>query len=388
MRLNRRSRFLPTVRTIALLVALIGLTMSEQAIAYPQFQLATGNVRCSQCHYNPAGAGLIRPYGRDEATGTLSMFEGRSGLLWDLADLPEWLDIGGDFRFAGIVKKTSDDPQILGFPMQGDLYARLALGAFSVNGTLGVRAAARTPRASVADRLGSREHYAMWSPDDDTGLYVRAGRFFAPFGLRLQDHSSYVRRYLGQHTLEETYNVSIGTVDDAWEVHGTLFVPPSTLSLGDDIGNAAIGGALYYERRAHDDKLAWAAQTKVEVFDESQKFWLGGIGKLWIESANLLLLSEIDVGMQRFSFDADARMQLAAHLGATYMITQGLSVGTMLERYDPDIALKGSGRNSANLTVQWFPYPHFELVLMGRVETQGGLSDPNPLALAMFHYYL
>ena len=36
----------------------------------------------------------------------------------------------------------------------------------------------------------------MWRPAA-LGPYVRAGRFFAPFGLRLAEHYAYVRRDTG-----------------------------------------------------------------------------------------------------------------------------------------------------------------------------------------------
>ncbi len=52
-------------------------------------------------------------------------------------------------------------------------------------------------------RFISREHYLMWRPAA-LGPYVRAGRFFAPFGLRLAEHYAYVRRDLGYNLLEES----------------------------------------------------------------------------------------------------------------------------------------------------------------------------------------
>ena len=37
-----------------------------RAFAYPQFQFSSGTTRCAQCHYSPAGGGLITKTLMDE----------------------------------------------------------------------------------------------------------------------------------------------------------------------------------------------------------------------------------------------------------------------------------------------------------------------------------
>lgn len=372
----------------------------EPAHAYPQFQLATGNARCNQCHYAPAGGGLINGYGRDEAEGSLSQTAGSAGFAHGLFELPDWIALGGDLRVAGVVKGSGTHPQFFAFPMQVDVYSRFEFGSFSVNTILGMRGSAREGGAPLIQRFLTREHTIMWQPDE-TGWYARAGRFFAPYGLRLQDHTSYVRRYLGQHTLEETYNLSVGNIQDEWEVHATAFVPPSSLKipffLGGDVGTPSKGVAVYYERRGRDDTLAYGGQTRVELGDENRKYWVGGVGKLWLESAKLLLMSELDIGVQTFSLEngsggrdghADPRFLLAFHLGATYYLKQGILLGAAIERYDPHVALSGSARDSVNVSAQWLFRSHWELVALGKVDFQQDFGSASPLGMLMLHYYL
>ena len=45
----------------------------RSAQAYPQFQFSSGTQRCAQCHYSPAGFGLLTSWGRDEAADTLAL---------------------------------------------------------------------------------------------------------------------------------------------------------------------------------------------------------------------------------------------------------------------------------------------------------------------------
>lgn len=355
----------------------------EPAAAYPQFQFTTYSSHCNMCHYSPTGGGLINGFGRDESADTISSMGGNGGFLHGLWQPPSWLALGVDMRAAGLVKQNSEVPQLLAFPMQGDIYARVALGSkLSVNATAGIRGAARAPRTSPLDRMISREHYLMWQQGT---IYARAGRFMVPYGLRTQDHSSYTRRYLGQHTLEETYNLSVGRVANDWEAHATAFVSPPFWG----VGPQAMGGALYYERRIREETGAYGVQSRVAMTDEDARYWLGGVGKLWLEEKKTLLLSQLDLGMQTFAGGADAIMQLSAHLSATYLWRQGWMMGAALERYDPDLLLKGSARDSLALTFQYFPRAHLELMLLGKVEFQGeAYASPNPMGLLMLHYYL
>ena len=115
------------------------------------------------------------------------------------------------------------------FPCRPTAYVRLALGdALSLYGSLGYRGQARAlneptgtgAATPIASRFISREHYLMWRPEA-MGIYARAGRFFAPFGLRLAEHYAYVRRDLGYNLLEESYNLSLGYLQNAYEVHVT-----------------------------------------------------------------------------------------------------------------------------------------------------------------------
>ena len=78
----------------------------------------------------------------------------------------------------------------------------------------------RTEKKSFVDRITAREYYVM-ARKGNRGMYLRAGRFFAPFGLRSQNHTDYVRRFLGFHSLEETLNLSVGNVDNDHEWHVT-----------------------------------------------------------------------------------------------------------------------------------------------------------------------
>jgi hypothetical protein len=358
-----------------------------RAAAYPQFQLTTGADRCQACHVSPAGGGLLNDFGRDEAAGTLSP-RGDGRFLHGVLELPAWLELGGDLRAAVGVKQHEERTRTLAFPMQADLYARTSFGgAWSVNLTAGVRGVARDPKPEFLYRLASREHYLLYQREPGAGTYARAGRFFPIFGLRSQDHTAYVRRYLGQHTLEEPYAVSAGHLADRWEAHASVFVPQPIPLLG--AGPPAWGATAYYERRVAEDAAAWGVQAKLAVTDEDTRVTAGAVAKLWIEEAGLQVLAELDVQRQSFAAVDAPRLQLAAYLGATRLFLPGWMLTFAVQTWEPDLTLRSSARAATELNLQWLPTAHLELHLLGRVEAVGNDVDhPAFLSLLQLHYFL
>jgi hypothetical protein len=371
------------------------LLLPGAANAYPQWQLATGAARCSQCHYSPSGGGLVNSYGRDAAGEELSTFGGDGGLLHGVLLLPSWLALGGDARGA-LVSTDVQDPdgaRTSVFPMQGDLYARFALPVgLSIYATGGLRGQSRGNADIVpsqnfqpltTSRLISREHYLMWQPAT-LGTYLRAGRYFAPFGLRLAEHITYVRRDLGFGQLQETYNLSAGAVYEAWELHVTLFAPDFVRHIGSD----EKGVAAYFEHRLLADTLALGAQTRLAGGPGATRFILGGVGKYWLPPARTLFLAEVNV--VQTTFDADnvgTRGQLVALIGAAVTPLRGLQITVLGERNQVDLQVRNSAWNATTLLLNWFPYAHVEVQLMGRLQFPSG-GQTAQTVLAQLHYYL
>ena len=368
-----------TLVTVALALALA----VRAASAYPELQLTTGADRCGACHLSPAGGGLLDDYGRSEAGDTVSR-GGDGAFLHGLWEPPRWLVLGADLRGAAGLRYQEPRREGLLFPMQADVHARLGSETLALYATGGLRAAARDPAPPLTRRLVSREHYVMWQPK--RGTYLRAGRFFPVLGLRSQDHTAYVRRYLGQHTLEEPYGVGAGRAGADWEAHASVFVPAPRAQAS---GVAARGAALYAERRLQDDHAVLGGQARVALGPDDGRALVGVVGKRWFEGAGLLLLGEVD--LQRQWFDgarAPTRYQLASYLGASKTVARGVVLGAALHRWQPDLRLRSS-RDAFELTVQYFPRAHLELHLLGRASAAGNdLDDPGLLALLQLHYYL
>jgi hypothetical protein len=307
---------------------------------------------------------------------------------------PSWLALGGDLRGA-FVDQDVGDPNgstAAAFPMQADLYGRIAIGAgLSLSGTGGLRGQIRNPDVLVpvqnyqptsTSRLVSREHFLTWQPET-LGPYVRVGRFYAPFGLRLAEHILYVRRDLGFDQLRETYNVSGGFVYPKAELHLTLFGPDFVRHIGGD----EKGFTGYLETRAFDDRFAFGGQLRLAAGPGVTRFIIGAVGKAYIEQARTLLLAEVNEVHLLFSDrGSTTRDQIVGAAGVAVFPVRGLVVTLLGERNQIDLQLPDSWTAATGL-INWFPYAHCELQLMGRLQFPSG-GDTAKTLFFQAHYFL
>lgn len=368
----------------ALLGAFVLVVASAAAAhAYPQFQFSVdGAQRCNACHVGPAGGGLINAYGRDSAEDMgSSPGDGR----WAYgAKLPGWLSLGVDTRAGAIVSHIGDSTKPIVVPMLADVYAAAHGGAFTAYVAAGARGVARPEGQNPASYLVSRQHWVMWQPDK-VGPYARVGRFFAPYGLRLVDHTAFVRRFLDTNTLEETYGLGAGWIADAFEVHATGFVGDPLLAVGQ---KDAVGAAVTAAVRL--GKLAEIGVSGRHAAGEPVTRTMGGLtGKLWLAPAKLQLLGEVDLVSQKVD-GFDATSQLASYVGATVFPMKGWMFGASWGRWQPDLEVAPTVRDSFDAQATWFLKAHWELIGVFREQViDGGDGGPSStMGMVQLHYWL
>ena len=265
------------------------------ASAYPQFQFSSGTNRCSQCHFSPAGGGLITSWGRDETRRhhqprrrrrASCTARGRCRPGWRWAPTCAWP-----------ARATHDggpeSPQTAWFPMQADLYARFAFSDRS-RSISRVACAARCGRDqtlqrrpdfdSVTDRFISREHYLMWRPERDRPLRahrallravrpaLRRAHLLRPPLHRLQPLQRDLQR------LGRLRRRRLGAAPDA--VHAAAVELPRSAAVGRRAGDRA---APPTSRSGSTAMAALALQARLGVGSEASRYQGGLVGKLWIE---------------------------------------------------------------------------------------------------------
>jgi hypothetical protein len=271
--------------------------------------------------------------------------------------------------------------------MQADLYAQATGGPITLAITAGLRGAARerSPGPAVAQWVASREHFLQYQKADDSP-YVRLGRFYPVFGIRTQDHTAYVRRHLGYYLLEEPYALGGGLARGTWEAHASVFLGNPVPFTG--AGPQAKGATAYFEKRLAADTRALAGQARFAMTDDDRRHTVGAVGKQWLAGSKLMLMGELDLQLQSFTVGG-SRLQMVGYASVTRMMLPGWVIGGAIQRWAPDLTLRGSTRNALEVNAQAFPWAHVELHLLLRAEATGGdTTEPNVLGLLQLHYYL
>ena len=186
------------------------------SFALPRFAVSNGS-SCIACHVNPTGSGLRNDYGSNVVALEelpLERWLDKGNEDWD-GYISDQLQIGGDFRLQGIQYNESDDKRKSAFfPMQADIYTFLKLNH----------------NAGVFAKIGARgstslstEYWVLLS-NLPQNIWIRIGRALPNYGLRVDDHTSFIRG--------GNYRRTTLDLEKEGLLFGPYFNPPAILELG------------------------------------------------------------------------------------------------------------------------------------------------------------
>jgi hypothetical protein len=188
---------------VALLTA--ALLVPAESRAY-SWMISHEYTACAACHADPSGGGLLTRYGRAQAElllrtryGTIpdGQEPGRvAGFLFGAFEPPDSVLLGGDIRMMVMHNQTSSGgSSSQAILMQSDLAGQVAYGRVRAAGTLGFASAGDLPDTvtGTGGRLIARTYWLGVDLGADSQWVVRAGRLNVPFGLRIIEHTTFVR---------------------------------------------------------------------------------------------------------------------------------------------------------------------------------------------------
>jgi hypothetical protein len=365
---------------IVLVIATMLLGSSNQAAAYPQYQLNSDKT-CTGCHLAPDGGGILNENGVNTSEAT-AWHPGDGNFMYGMTK-PSWLELGGDARAAaGFVDPGT--PSAAAYPMQAELAASVHWSGFSLHATGGFRRPA--DNGSVLHVVWSREHYLMWqsAPESHEGVYLRVGRLMPTFGLRLAEHIVYTQRFAGEPLYGEAYAIAASYITDAFEAHATGFIHDSIAS-AQEHGD---GGALYAEARVGEHG-AIGAEGKYASSADAHRTYAGLTGKLYLPGPSVMLLGEAEVIHQNFLAANDRIDQIAAYVMASHPLGSGLLLDLGAGHFTQDTRVKGLFRDALDVDLHWFQTSHLEWLVTTRVELLDAASHKSGgYALLQIHYRL
>ena len=322
-----------SVRTL-LLVAL--LTAGLPALAEPYLAVEKG-LKCGTCHTSPSGGGMRTPYGNlymqtELAARTLDM-----GELWT-GEFGKYLALGGDARASWQQvdvpgqSKTSDTglDEFLAYVEIKPLPRYLSL-YFDV-------------RLRPDDPVIREQYARIQLPDGRWSL--RAGEFFLPFGLRLQDDEAFIRQVSG---------INFNTPDTGWQVgyEGGMWSGQLAVTRG-TAGGPEVDSGKQYSLRVSRVAPQWRIGASYNLNDarvgdrRMQNLFAG------LKTGPVAWLAEVDYIVDEGS-PTGRRQSWATLLEANYGYRKGHNLKATFEWYDPDNDVSNDEQNRVSLVWEYTP---------------------------------
>ena len=210
--IRRDLRPLAVWLVFALVLGALMVASAAPVWALPLYASREG-IKCASCHFDPNGGGMRNDFGFDYDKNRHSM---EQDARWDSVQITpqvnNWIRLGLDTRVLYVADHINGRSGFSDtfFPMQGNFrFAITPHEHLAVVGSYGIMIdAPNTPQPYMA-----RELYAkiIGLPD---GGFAKIGRFRPPFGLRQDDHTSFVRipEFLGYDSQKEDAGISVGSV--------------------------------------------------------------------------------------------------------------------------------------------------------------------------------
>lgn len=195
-------------------IAVIGAPLAcGSATAEPYLAVQTG-FKCRQCHVDPTGGGKRNVFGSAYALNELAArIAGEPSDAWS-GEINRWFALGADLR-AGLdyVDTPGAGSQSELGVSRATLYAELR----AVPGLLTIYADEQVaPGGALA-----RQAFALLTPA--SGRYtVKVGKFFLPFGWRLEDDTAFIRQATGINMTTPDNGVELGFDGDRWSTQVAL----------------------------------------------------------------------------------------------------------------------------------------------------------------------
>lgn len=321
---------------VAAVFALAVLLLTSELRAEPYIAVQKG-LKCVACHVAASGGGKRTAYGNIYAQTELAARTLDMGKLWT-GEVGKYLAFGGDLRASYQRVDVPGQPSSKGSDLD-ELLAYAEIKPFPKYLTLYVDARLRPDDPVI------REQYARlalpggrWS--------VRAGEFFLPYGIRLQDDDAFIRQVGG---------INFNTPDTGWEI-GYEEGPWSAqlaVTRGTAGGPEVDSGKQYSLRVAHVNSR-WRVGGSFNMNDaaagdrQMQNVFAG------LRTGPVAWLAEFDYIIDE-GLPGGRRKLRASLIEANYGYRKGHNLKLGFEWFDPDDDVAEDEQNRISLVWEYNP---------------------------------
>ncbi len=326
--------------------AILLLLISMSGHAEPYLALETGQ-KCMACHTNITGGGKRTPYGTAFAQ-----------LTWPARTAPEqyWdgriidqLYIGGQLRTNATYTSVPNQSNQFEFDLEA---ARLFFELPLLKDRLTIYL-----DQEFAPGSESREAFALLF-FRGRSIYIKAGKFFLPFGLRLEDDTEFVRQVTG---------INFDTSDEGIEIGFDY----GANSLRFSATNGAGGGAetdtgKQYSLLYSYVRPKWRVGASANFNDagSDEKTIVGGFAG--IKTGPVVWMGEIDY-INDESLGPSGRNQIVGLAEANWRIRLGHNLKLTYGAFEPDDDVDEDEQNRYSIVYEYTPFGFAQLRAGARI---------------------
>ncbi len=324
------------------LAALLLITTARMAFAEPYLAVQSG-YKCSSCHLNPTGGGLRSDFGIVYAQNILPATTlGDATSAWT-GKLGDFLRLGGDLRANWSRTEVPESSTVQKFAVdQVRVYGEISM--------IRDRLSLYVDEKVAPNAAENFEAYAKYV-DLAHGWYVKGGKFYLPFGWRLQDQTAFVREVTGISMTTPDQGVELGYDRDNWSAQ--LAFTNGAANAQSGWGNQVTGQLIYTLARWRAGLAA--SHTKADAGNRNVVGLFAGLRTgpvAWLGEADLVS----DDGYP------EGRRRLVSLLGeADWRLAKGHNLKLTAEYYDPDRNISEDQQARYSALYEFTPIPFLQL---------------------------
>ena len=335
-----------------LILTIVLMLAPGRAMAEPFLAVANG-YQCSQCHINWTGGGMRNGFG---AQFSRSLLPAKPGAM-DKAFAEftgDAIGLGMDARVAARQREFSGVDTNLDFATDRvTLYVTAKV--------------ADNARVYVDQKLspGGSLNREAWAMLGSEALYVKAGRFFLPYGMRLEDDTAYIRQFTNINFDTPDNGIEIGHIGD--HVSAKLSITNGTGGSAEVDDGKMISGRFAWVEPDYRVGISVNRNDTDSVTRNMYGVFAGA------RTGPVSWIAEYDRVRDKFSSSPDAEYNLAL-FEADWQVRQGSYVRAAIDRLQSPSASLAT-RTRYSLSWRWFPVPMTELSVIAR-KSRSDSNDP------------
>lgn len=319
------------------LSALLLLAVLHRPVTAEPYLAVQKGLKCLLCHTSPSGGGKRTAYGNIFAQAELPGHTLDLGDFWS-GELSRYLAVGGDVRGGWNRIDVPGQPNSEDTALQ-EFLAYLEVRPLPQHLTLYVDAKLRPEDPIV------REQYVRLSTADGR-WFVRGGKFFLPYGLRLQDDDAFIRQVGG---------INYNTPDSGWELgyEAGKWSAQLAVTRGTAGGPEVDSGKQYSLRLSHVTpkwRLGGSLNFNDTVFGDRQmqNVFAG------LRTGRVAWLAELDRIIDDGTPTGSRRLW-ASLFEANISVKRGHNLKLTFEYFDPDADVAENEQNRISVVWEYFP---------------------------------